>query len=117
MAAAASGAGATPGPGAGPGAVVVVDDDDESSSPWTGSASHAQTYVRPPRPPCQCRRCTGIIPPPKDDPGERLRVDFQRDFFSVVEVYEQILMFHGCGWLDFGETCYEAKNADWNYIR
>ena len=57
-----------------------------------------------------------MIPPPKDDPGERLRVDFQREFFSVIEVYERILVFLGCGWLGFGQTCYDAKFFEKNFF-
>ena len=84
------------------------------TSPWTGMTT--PTYVRPP-PPCRCRHCLGIGPPLPSDPGERARLDFQRLFFGQTDVYFIILNFVGCPGSDLGESCIDAKRADWHFVR
>ena len=93
---------------------TTASDTDSSSS--SAATLEWPTYVRPP-PPCRCRHCLGIGPPLPSDPGERARLDFQRLFFGQTDVYFIILNFVGCPGSDLGESCIDAKRADWHFVR
>ena len=57
-----------------------------------------------------------MIPPP-NDPGVQQQLDLQHRFFGHLTPYMNIMGFVGCPGMDLGETCYDAKNADWHFVR
>ena len=68
------------------------------------------------RPACLCRRCQNLEIPPPADPGEARQLVLQRRFFGKWQVLKHIHGFVGLE-ATVGDTCYDAKNAEWQFLR
>jgi hypothetical protein len=89
----------------------------ESWDPPRGRWDPPPPLLHAARPACLCRRCHGPVPPPPADPGEAQQLLLQTRFFGPWEIQLHIQRFVGPLEDAFGETCYAAKNAEWEFLR